>query len=405
MSATNPISPQRVLIPLGMGTAISLLGDNTLYTVLPRLEIAAQAGVTLAMVGVLLGVNRAVRLLFNGTAGVLYDRLSRRWLLIAALSLGALSTLVLSVSKGFMPLLLARVMWGAAWSGIWVGGNTVVLDISNDDNRGRLSGQYQMWFFLGAGISALLGGVFTDVFGFHRGLLVSGGLTGLGALMWLFLLPETRPARTAAVNEDGQPATDPFPWGLALRAAIPMFTIRFVLSGVMMSTTILWLTGFIGDELRLASFVLPIATLTGMFGAFRAMISLVGAPLSGYFSDLAGRRWPVLAAVLAVGMVGAWLMGATLPALALLGAVIAYTSGSGVQALTPAIIGDRTGKAQRGRALSVIYTMGDLGSALGPPLALALIGVVPIGALYRLCAGLMAAMVGFALWQTPREKI
>ena len=121
-------SPQRVLAPLGLGTAISLLGDSTLYTVLPRPAIAAEVGVTLTMVGLLLGANRLVRLAFNGAAGVLYDHLPRRKLLIAALAIGALSTLLFAFGRSLPVLLLSRVLWGAAWSGIWVGGNALVLD-------------------------------------------------------------------------------------------------------------------------------------------------------------------------------------------------------------------------------------------------------------------------------------
>ena len=167
-------SPQRVLIPLGIGTAISLLGDNTLYTVLPDPDIAAQAGVTLAMVGVLLGVNRLTRVVLNGPVGVLYDRLPRRGLLLLSLFVGTLSTAFYAFTRGLAPLLLGRVLWGAAWSGIWIGGNAVVLDISDDHNRGRLSGQYQMWFFIGVAVASFLGGTFTDVFGFRGGLAVDG---------------------------------------------------------------------------------------------------------------------------------------------------------------------------------------------------------------------------------------
>lgn len=63
--------PGRVLALLGLGTAISLLGDSTLYIVLPRPQIAAEAGITLAAVGLLLGTNRLVRLAFNGLTGSL----------------------------------------------------------------------------------------------------------------------------------------------------------------------------------------------------------------------------------------------------------------------------------------------------------------------------------------------
>ena len=94
-------APRRVLIPLGIGIAVSLLGDSTLYTVLPDPEIASQAGLTLAMVGILLGVNRIVRLFFNGAAGMLIDRFSRRSLLIGSLCTGALSTAIFAFGKGF----------------------------------------------------------------------------------------------------------------------------------------------------------------------------------------------------------------------------------------------------------------------------------------------------------------
>ncbi len=61
-TAERPVSrPGRVLALLGLGTAISLLGDSTLYIVLPRPQIAAEVGITLAAVGLLLGTNRLRR--------------------------------------------------------------------------------------------------------------------------------------------------------------------------------------------------------------------------------------------------------------------------------------------------------------------------------------------------------
>ena len=82
-------SSRFILNLLGIGTALSLLGDATLYTVLPHPDVAAQLGITLSMVGLLLGANRAIRLVLNGPVGMLYDRMPRRGLLIASLSLGA----------------------------------------------------------------------------------------------------------------------------------------------------------------------------------------------------------------------------------------------------------------------------------------------------------------------------
>jgi MFS family permease len=74
MTAIIKSSPRRVLTIIGIGTAVSLLGDSTLYTVLPDPNFALQAAVPFAQVGILLGVNRLVRIFFNIPAGRLIDR-------------------------------------------------------------------------------------------------------------------------------------------------------------------------------------------------------------------------------------------------------------------------------------------------------------------------------------------
>ena len=404
---------------LGLGVAISLLGDSTLYTVLPRPEVAAEAGVSLAMVGVLLGANRAVRLLTNGVAGVLYDRLPRRPLLTASLFLGALSTLIFAAGRGPAPLLLSRLLWGIAWSGIWVGGNAALLAVSGHDNRGRLSGRFQMWFFIGSGAAALFGGVLTDLLGFRQGLLIGGGLTALAALVWLVALPDLRAQDAVrltppAAGPVGAPAAAPtaasaavaaaaFPWATVFAAAVPMFVMRFVYSGVLAATAILWMAGLVGEGVTLGAFIAPIATVTGAFVAVRALISVAGARLAGHLSDLAGRRWWTVAGMLLAGAMGVWLAGSASTPLALSGALLAAVTAGGVQALAPAIVGDRGRAAQHGRMLSVVYTLGDLGSALGPPLALWLLGWLPIATLYRLSAVLLALAVAFAWRMAAKE--
>ncbi|MCD6291572.1 MAG: hypothetical protein J7M34_13820, partial [Anaerolineae bacterium] len=101
----------KALWPLGLATALSLMGDATLYAVLPT--HAQDAGIALGAVGVVLSVNRFIRLASNGPAGWLYDRLpSRRRLFLGALWLGVLSTAIYAVSSGLPSLLLGRLLWG-----------------------------------------------------------------------------------------------------------------------------------------------------------------------------------------------------------------------------------------------------------------------------------------------------
>ena len=186
------IHPAQVLFPLGLGTALSLMGDATLYTVLPT--HTAEASIALGSVGVILGVNRAVRVFLNGPAGLVYDRSPRRWLFLSALFIGALSTAVYAATRGFWPLLIGRLLWGLAWSGIWVGGATIILDVTTVQDRGRWTGLYQTWFFFGAALGAFIGGLLTDRIGYAATMWIGAALTALGGLVALFLLPETRPA-------------------------------------------------------------------------------------------------------------------------------------------------------------------------------------------------------------------
>ena len=382
---------------------LSLLGDNTLYTVLPDPTIWSRVGLTLGWVGVLLGVNRIVRVIFNTGAGVLYDRLPRRRLLIGSLAVGAVCNIIYSLAFGPAPFLFGRVLWGAAWSGLWIGGNTVVLDVSTEATRGRNSGRFQMWFFIGVAVGGLFGGTFTDLLGFRGGLLVSAAITGVGALFWYFKLPETRPEggeRTFRV-----PGWREFPIRESLPAAVPVMAVRFVFAGVMAATTILWLERYVGRELSLAWIVVPLATLTGAFSAVRVLTSIVGAPLAGRASDRLGRRWSVMAAGLAIGATGTWLMGGAVVWLALFGALLAAVTSGSVSALSPAIIGDRAGEGRQSRALSVVYSLGDVASALGPPLALGLLAVLGISGVYRMSAVVLALAGVFALTQARRESV
>ena len=425
MSKPNPpISPAWVLFPLGLGTAFSLMGDSTLYTVLPT--HTAEAGITLGSVGVILSVNRAVRIFLNGPAGLAYDRWPRRWLFVPALFVGALSTALYAATRGFWPLLAGRLLWGLAWSGIWIGGATVVLDVTTGEDRGRWMGLYQTWFFLGAGLGALAGGVLTDAVGYATTMWIAAGLTALGGLVALLWLPETRAARTGAGGplaegtakgnglreipaEAGRPladcgqetpaeATSPHVSRFTLHAlwvaAAWQGINRFAISGVLGATLGL----VVQEHWQSARWGLGVATLTGALAAGRTLFSMVAAPLAGAASDWVGSRWKVAGWGLGVGVVSMALVAWGTPAAILVGVSLgAVTSGS-VQGLTSALAGDLAGQAQRGRAVGLVNTAGDLGSALGPPIAYALLPGMGLSGLYLLCAGLFVAGCVLALW-------
>jgi MFS family permease len=392
------VHPSKVLFPLGLGTALSLMGDATLYTVLPT--HAAEVGVALSSVGILLGANRAVRLFLNGPAGMAYDRWPRRRLFVPALLIGALSTAVYATTRGFWPLLLGRLLWGLAWSGIWVGGATIILDVTTDQDRGRWTGLYQTWFFLGAASGAFVGGLLTDWLGYGTTMGIGATVTALGGLSALLLLPETRDTRL--YGQDNPAAIAPLKWHAnpGLRIAVSLQGInRFVTAGVLTATMAL----LVQEQLLTVDLPLGVATLTGALMAGRTLLSTVAAPLAGTLSDRLGSRWKVVLGGLISGVISMTLLGWSTPLAILIGILVAAVAGGSVQALVTALTGDLVDKAQRGRAIGLLHTAGDLGSAIGPPVAYALLNWTSLPGIYLICAGLFALGSLLTLWWQTRE--
>lgn len=405
----KPISSWRVLLVVGIGTCLSLIGDSALYTVLPT--HTADAGVVLASVGILLSANRWVRLAANGAVGWLSDRWPRRRVFVPALFLGALSTAIYALRPGFTLFLLGRVLWGIAWSGIWVAGNATIFDIATDGNRGRWVGYYHISFFLGAASGSLLGGLLTDWVGYQGAMGIAASLTTLGALVALLFLPETRGFK----DQVGEDTAVPPPklsstQTIELSAAVSLLGInRLVLAGILMSTFGLFLQQLLGDSVRLGRWTIGVATLTGLGLGVTALFNMGSAPLVGRLSDWTGNRWQVVSGSVFTGMVGFGLLALGLPLAVLFGLPLTSFSSGSNQGLSTALVGDlagngqRFGKNQSGRYLGILFTVGDLGSAIGPPLAYGLLPLWGIQGVYWLCVAVLGLMLLAALWRLGQQ--
>ncbi len=401
MPSPKTIDPSRVLFPLGLGTALSLMGDATLYTVLPT--HSAEAGITLSAVGILLSVNRIIRLFLNGPAGIAYDRSPRRPLFIPALFIGALSTAIYAVDRGFWPLLTGRLLWGLAWSGIWVGGTTIILDITKDRNRGRWTGLYQTWFFIGSAIGALAGGLLTDLVGYQTTMWIGAGVTALGGIQALFLLPETQDILVDSVSR--MEITNPASWqkNPPLLSAVTVQGInRFVIAGILAGTIAL----VVQEHLTPISPLLGVATITGLLMASRTFLSILAAPLAGNLSDKLGSRWVVTLGGAILGTLGMLLISLSTTISILMGIFLGAVAGGSLQALTTTITGDSAQHSQRGRAVGLLHTAGDLGSALGPLTAYAFLPWIGLSGLYFISAGLfaLAGLLAFVAMVKERRR-
>lgn len=399
----------RVFVPICFGTAVSLLGDTSIYTVLPT--HTANAGIVVASLGIMLSANRWIRLFTNGPAGWLSDRWPRRWVFVPAMFLGALSTALYALGGGYWPLLVGRLLWGIAWSGIWVSGNAIVMDVATSQNRGRLVGIYNVAFFMGAGSGSFLGGLLTDWVGYELTFWIEAAITALGAIVALVMLPETKgfaAAKQQAVlkNEELAAATAKEPVRTALGpliAANGLMTVnRIVGAGLILPTLGLYLAGLFGESVMVNGRLLGTTTLTGLGLSLSTYLGMAFVPIAGGLSDRLGNRWRVVAAGLIPGIAGFLLLSLGWPWAILLGLIgFSIASGSN-QGLATAVVGDLAGNRQ-GRLLGILFTMGDLGSAIGPIVVFALIETIPLALLYR-AASLMFIVMLFVSLLWVRDK-
>lgn len=390
---------RRALFAVCVATSLSLLGDSAMYTVLPTHTEAA--GVTLASVGLLLSANRFIRLLLNGPIGLLTDRWPRRRIFVPAVFLGAMSTAIYVLSSSLWPLLSGRLLWGVAWAGLWISGNAIVLDVSSEGTRGRTVGIYYLSFYLGAAGGSMLGGVLTDWLGYHQAMAVCATLTFLGAVTALLILPETFLSRDQDRHSTSKSTAQPTQttdWKQLISAAGLLGVNRFVMAGVFIATFGLFLATSIGDSIVIAGRSIGVTTVTGLGLGLSTILGMVAAPALGSLSDRIGDRWRVISGSLSIGSAGFLLLAAATPVTVLFGVPMVSVSSGGNQGLSTTLVGDLSRQQRQGRRLGLLYTVGDLASALGPPLAYALIPLIGVSSLYLMSASLFGLMFVVAIW-------
>ena len=395
-------SPAFTLNVLGVGVMLALLGDATLYIVLPT--HTGDAGIALANVGLMLSANRLIRLALNGPAGVLVDRLPRRAILLPAMLIGATSTL-LYLPGGFWPMLLGRLMWGIAWVGIWIGGSAVALDLAVDANRGRIVGRLQMWFFIAVGVCSVSGGLLTDIFSYDGAFAVAAACGFVGFGLWALLLPETSEARSSDADPSPQASLPVTRWKLDRSALVAMLVLGLnwlAFISIVSAVLPLLLEDRAGEVVRIAGRPVAISTLTGMLVAANMVVSLFAAPLAGSLSDRARNRWGLVAVSLVVGQLALMLIAAGGLPFVIVATMLAAAASSVVQTQVYTLVGDAAGRDRR--ALGLLSTVSDAGAAAGPLLAYSvLLPMAGLDGAFAILLLLTLPALPVVVWAAGRE--
>jgi MFS family permease len=255
---------------------------------------------------------------------------------------------------------------------------------------------------LGLAISPILGGALTDVLGFRPAVRICAAISGIGLVVALAALPETRPP--AGGSQSGGISAVPR-WSLPelvgvlrrvdrriLLAGYIYLVTFFVSNGVLMSTISLYLGQRWGESISLNGVAIGVSSLAGLLLALRALLGIVAGPAAGILSDRLGDRWPVARGGILLGVSG-FLILSLLPSIWAVpgGVVLVSLSAGSLIAVLAALVGDLAANDRPGITMGGLATAGDIGSATGPLLAYALATILDLRQIYLLCAVALAS--------------
>lgn len=374
-----------VVVAVIISTFFVGFGGGVVFPVLPNL--GSVLGITPFMVGLILSANRFARILANAPAGSLVDRIGTRWPFIAGLFIEGFATLGYIVALGSaLPeawFIAARVLWGLGSALVFATAFTIAADVSEGRSRGTSMGIVRGGLTLGFPAGLVMGGVVSDLYGVSTAFVVAAAFALLAGGIAYVLVPETHVAEHRTTVK---------PWELdttvtTLSVGIVNFGLFFAYLGALFATLVL----FVGHH-DIGVFGYGPQGMSGLLMAITVVSAAVFMLGGGKFSDLQGKRTPILMAFLVVTFVGFVLLALATTLVAVVVACVLIGAGQGgTSGPLVALLADFTPSERMGRAMGTNNVMGDLGGGFGPMVTLPLVELVGFPAVYAACAAIPLA--------------
>ncbi len=365
-----------------------MAGQGVISPILPL--YAASFDVSTAMIGSTITAFGLARLITNVPAGIFADRRGRRFLLIS----GPLITAIGMAGSGFADdiwtLLVFRFIAGLGSGFYMTGAQIYLLDIAGPEQRGRYIATNQGALLVGVSLGPALGGVIADAYTLSTPFFVVAAAALCTSIYGYLRLPETLGAHAVEDADDSGPKVVVSRFAL-LRSA-DFLAVGFISMGVFSIRAGVRQTLV---PLRLSdAFGLEVDELGLLFTALGA-IGLVLIWPSGWAADRFGPKLLIVPTSLLIAV------GISIVAIA--DSLELFVAGLAISAIGTSITGPApaayvaaiVGEEQRGSAMGLYRTFGDIGVVGSPVLSGLLADAVSIPA----AIGANAALVGVsAIW-------
>ena len=364
-SASPGAAPIGMALP-GLVIAFGMIGDTLLYAVLPLYH--EDFDLSLVMVGVLLSLNRWIRLFANSGVAAIGERIGPHTLMVAAAVGSAVSTTLYGLAESSAVQIAARILWGISYASLNLA--TLAYAVSDRANAGKRVGTSRAAIGLVQAMSLVGGAWIVLQVGPRSVFLIFGALT-LVSLAAALLLPRL-PAEPATHHKG-------FRLPIPHRLEAWGFVMGFCGDGVFLLTLALLLK----DSVTSVAAVVATASLL----ALRWLVEITTGPLGGWIGDRFGARR------IAIANATVLILGFVLIALGrdVTGALLVVLSRGMFNTLIPVLVIER-GQGSVLSSQASYSTWRDFGAAVGPLSAPWLFLNVAQGPLY----GALAAALGLA---------
>ena len=351
-----------VMIIVGLGMA----GDAMIYCLLPVTPESFHINVF--QIGILLSVNRFVRLITNEISTSVVTRLNSDKPLVIAVCLSTFITLGYAIPWGFWWLLFLRALWGGCFSLLRIEGYIAALRYSNRETLSR----YMAWHET---IKGQIYGIITIISGVLADLISPRAVPVLLAVLTAACLLFFKGGRANLMGADGA-AVDTAPRAGRGKVSNPKVLIILGLV-ILVSATFATMMGSLRGR-AIVDYILPgagiavgAATFAALFQVAGQVVSLSG-PVIGYLCDKIGRRKAFtivfitqITIILTLALFKLWYIMMAM-------FVVQLFSGSASQILRTSIAGEYANPSEQAVFMNRIATFQDMGSATGPFLGYAL---------------------------------
>lgn len=311
--------------------------------------------------------------LIGPLAGIIGDRFSRKFLIIAGLIFWSVVTMATALSTEYWHLVLCRALEGFGEAFYFPASMALISEYHGPETKSRAMGFHQSSVYAGSIAGGALSGYLAQHYGWRSGFYLFGGAGILLGVILLFTLKE--PARKQTQSELDAHATLDYTQGnlwadIAEIFRTPMVRVLmavFVGANFVFSVFTTWMPTFLKEKFGLS---LSLAGFSGT--AYQQTFSMIGVVVGGVLADRLARRYlggRMMAQTVGLfgGVAFIFLTGWTLSMPLLILALSGFGFFKGIyDANIWASLYDVVKPQRRATALGLMNSIGWLGAAVAP---------------------------------------